>query len=112
MILQPQKMLFEQIADYFGELIAKGAYAPGVALPSVREVAMQEKVNPNTVAKAYGLLEERGLIISVPKKGYFVKEDFAERDDLQDTLRYLLQKGYEPAQIRAALSKMEGESND
>ncbi len=112
MILQPQKMLFEQIADYFGALIVKGAYAPGSALPSVREVALQENVNPNTVVKAYNLLVERGLIISVPKKGYFVKEDVAERDDLADALSYLLEKGYTPVQIRAALSKLEGEAND
>lgn len=112
MILQPQKMLFEQIADYFGDLIAKGAYAPGAALPSVREVALQESVNPNTVAKAYGLLEERGLIISVPKKGYFVKEDAPERDELADTLNYLLGKGYSLSDIKAAVSKLEEEGHD
>ena len=105
-------MLFEQIADYFAGLIAKGAYAPGSPLPSVREVALQESVNPNTVAKAYGLLEERGLILSVPKKGYFVKEDLSGRDEVAETLSYLLQKGYEPAQIRAVLSKLEGEVDD
>ena len=112
MILQPQKMLFEQIADYFGALIVKGAYAPGSALPSVREVALQEKVNPNTVVKAYGLLEERGLIISVPKKGYFVKEGGKEPDELSDTLSYLLDKGYTSEQIRAVLSKLEEGRND
>ena len=112
MILQPQKMLFEQIADYFGSLIAKGAFAPGAALPSVREVALQESVNPNTVVKAYGLLEERGLIISVPKKGYFVKESASEPDDLAQALSYLLKKGYTAEQIKAAVSKLEEEAHD
>ncbi len=112
MILQPQKMLFEQIADYFAGLIAKGAYAPGAPLPSVREVALQESVNPNTVARAYDSLEKKGLIISVPKKGYFVKEDAPERDELGEALSFLLGKGYSLSDIKAAVSKLEEEAHD
>lgn len=112
MILQAQKMLFEQIADYFRGLIVKGVYAPGDALPSVREVAMQEKVNPNTVVKAYGLLEEQGLLVSVPKKGYFVKQVLALKNEVRDTLRHLFSKGYTFEDIRNALEEMEVHAND
>ena len=43
-------------------------------LPSVRELALSLSINPNTVAKAYGILEEEGYIYSLIKKGYFVSK--------------------------------------
>ena len=112
MMLQAQKMLFEQIADYFRGLIAKGVYAPGSVLPSVREVAMQEKVNPNTVVRAYASLEKEGLLLAVPKKGYFVKEGHPLRDELRETLRHLVKKGYTYREIREATKEMEDGADD
>ena len=48
---------------------------PGDQIPSVRNVTMQHAINPRTVLKAYNDLDARGLIRSVPGKGYFVCEE-------------------------------------
>ncbi|MCR5079243.1 MAG: GntR family transcriptional regulator [Bacilli bacterium] len=102
--------MFEQIADFFLEMIGKGVYTPGSPLPSVREVALQEAVNPNTVLKAYGLLEEKGIVIAVPKKGYFVAEKPSVEDEVSQALLYLLGKGYSKQEIMDKLMEIkEGE---
>ena len=54
--------LFEQIVAHVTFAVAAGAYEPGNRIPSVRELAQQLLVHPNTVAKAFQLLEERGVV--------------------------------------------------
>ena len=112
MIVRPNKLLFEQIADYFQEMIGKGVYPKGAALPSVREVALQEGVNPNTVVKAYGLLDERGLVMSVPKKGYFVRDDLALKSEVEESIRSLIQKGHSIDEIQEVINRLKGGNND
>ena len=60
------------IAERYEKYITLGVIRVGEKLPSVREAAAELRVNPNTVQRAYALLEEKGLIRSVPKKGAFV----------------------------------------
>ncbi|MDR0822047.1 MAG: GntR family transcriptional regulator [Oscillospiraceae bacterium] len=64
--------IYEQIAESLTALIAEGALKADEKLPSVRETAKECGLNPNTVQKAYSLLEERGLIYPVMSKGSFV----------------------------------------
>lgn len=54
--------IYRQLVDQVRRLVTGGQLAPGDALPSVREVALQLAVNPMTVSKAYGLLELEGLL--------------------------------------------------
>lgn len=54
--------IYRQLFDQVRRLVAGGQLAPGDALPSVRDVALQLTVNPMTVSKAYGLLELEGLL--------------------------------------------------
>lgn len=54
--------IYRQLVDQVRRLVAGGQLAPGDALPSVREVALQLAVNPMTVSKAYGLLELENLL--------------------------------------------------
>lgn len=72
---QDKQPIYQQIIDRFILLISKGALANGEQLPSIRELASQLGINPNTVARAYTELERRGVIITYPKKGAFVAED-------------------------------------
>ncbi|MBQ4153835.1 MAG: GntR family transcriptional regulator [Clostridia bacterium] len=65
---------YDQIVSGFIRLKAVGAMGPGEQLPSVRSLAMQLGVNPNTVQKAYFILEEKGIIFSVAGKGSFISE--------------------------------------
>lgn len=66
------KPIFEEIASYYEKLISLGVYSPGDYLPSVRDVALENKVNPNTVAHAFSLLADKKVITPIPKKGYQV----------------------------------------
>ncbi|MCY3037224.1 GntR family transcriptional regulator [Aerococcus urinae] len=54
--------IYRQVADYFREKMATGEYQAGSELPSRRQVASVFRVNPNTVQRAYSLLESEGLI--------------------------------------------------
>jgi len=64
--------IYEQLCTRITELISTGSMQKDEKLPAVREVAKQLGVNPNTVQKAYQLLEQQGLIYSVPAKGSYV----------------------------------------
>ncbi|MBQ2691435.1 MAG: GntR family transcriptional regulator [Clostridia bacterium] len=64
--------IYEQIKDNYRKLILSGAMAPGEKLPSVRELASQLAINPNTIQRAYRELEGEGFIYTIPGKGCFV----------------------------------------
>lgn len=64
--------VYLEIADRYERYITLGVIKSGEKLQSVRAAAAELRVNPNTVQRAYSLLEERGLIRSMPKKGAFV----------------------------------------
>lgn len=66
--------IYEQLYRSVVNMVAAGGLEPGQAMPSVRVVAGQMGVNPNTVQKAYMFLERDGIIYSQPGKGSFVAE--------------------------------------
>lgn len=66
------KPFYEQIQERIRSMITSGAMAPGEKLPSVRELAVQLAINPNTIQRAYRELERDGYIYSVSGKGSFV----------------------------------------
>lgn len=66
--------LYEQIQSKVKELILKDALREGDKLPSVRELAFIITVNPNTISKAYGKLEEDEILETFKGKGTFVKD--------------------------------------
>jgi len=66
--------LYGQIKDGLRRLIITGAIAPEEKLPSVRSLAMDLAINPNTIQRAYAQLEAEGYILSVSGKGTFVAE--------------------------------------
>ena len=64
--------IYGQILDGIREQIRAGILQPGDRLPSVRELAAELTINPNTIQRAYRELETMGLIATVPGKGCFV----------------------------------------
>ena len=64
--------IYTQIIDGFREQIATGILQPGDKLPSVRELAQNLAINPNTIQRSYRQLESEGWIVTVPGKGCFV----------------------------------------
>ncbi len=67
--------LCQQVRDGFRRLILSGALPAGSRLPSVRELAAELTINPNTIRRAYRKLEDDGCIVSVPGRGSFVSRD-------------------------------------
>ena len=72
---QSKLPIFEQLKKQILEFITIGILSPNDKLPSVRAMASQIGVNPNTVAKAYQELERQGIIYTVTGKGSFVSPD-------------------------------------
>ncbi len=64
--------IYTQICDGFRDQILSGVLQQGDRLPSVRELATQLTINPNTIQRAYRELELQGWVVSVPGKGSFV----------------------------------------
>ncbi len=67
--------IYEQVADGIEQLALRGALTQGTQLPSVRQLAMELSINPNTIQRAYGELEGRGVIYSAKGKGNFVSDN-------------------------------------
>lgn len=94
---QDRRPLYEQITEKFRILILSGAMEAGARMPSVRQLAMELSINPNTIQRAYMELEQQGLIYPVKGKGNFVA-DTAEitrisREDYLKEFRELAGKG-------------------
>lgn len=64
--------VYQQVMDQVKRDVAMGRLAPGDRLPTVREVAASLAINPNTIAKAYRLLEQEGIIVTRAGAGAFV----------------------------------------
>lgn len=72
---ESDKPIFIQIVEHIESDIVSGKYGPGDKLPTVRDLAVEAAVNPNTMQKAYGELERLGLVYTQRTNGRFVTED-------------------------------------
>jgi len=68
------KPIYKQIADYIIHQLLDGTWSDGQRIPSVRELASDIEVNPNTVARTYSLLSDQGIIYTKRGVGYFLHE--------------------------------------
>lgn len=86
--LQSKTPIFEQLKKQILEFISIGILLPNDKLPSVRSLASQIGVNPNTVAKAYQELENQGYVYSVKGKGCFVADNKTDQLIKDEKLHY------------------------
>ncbi len=112
-----KKEVYVEIAERYENYITLGIIKSGDKLPSVRRAAEDCGVNPNTVARAYELLEKKGIIKTLPKKGIYVSYGessvISENDACLDALRELKKKGVTLEQIMSAVNEIyKGESTD
>ena len=80
-----KREIYLEVAEKYESYIRIGILSPGDKLPSVRAAAQEMGINPNTMARAYSYLEERGLIYTLPKKGVYVAR-LEEAEPKEDTL--------------------------
>ncbi len=112
--------LYEQVSARLEELILRGVIEPDEALPSVRALAVELSINPNTVQKAYAVLESKGLTYSVAGRGSFAagaKELLPKkRQELAQEIRKLVEKaeryGINREEIVELIRKNEGGEGD
>jgi len=103
--------IYEQIKEAVSRLILSGALSPGEKLPSVRELASQLAINPNTIQKAYHELEVDGFIDSIAGKGSFAANPSAlletqksvYMDQFAAAVRELLQLGVSVRELSDAI---------
>ena len=85
--------IYEQVRDGLRKLMVTGMLRPGDKLPSVRALAVELAINPNTIQRAYAQLEAEGYILSVSGKGTFVAElqdqNALRRREVEEKLRPL-----------------------
>ena len=76
--LRSRTPIFEQIVSSVESLVLRGIMKPDEQLPSVRSLASELGINPNTIQKAYAELENRGIIYSLTARGSFVSAEIGE----------------------------------
>ncbi len=112
--------IYEQVKTTLRKLIVSGAMSPDEKLPSVRELASQLVINPNTIQRAYRELEQEGYIISIPGKGSYAnlsaqvdegrkKELLTAMDEIVAELLYL---GVTPDELDRRIREKEAARNE
>ena len=119
-ILDSDRPIYAQLVERIQMQIVSGFYPPGSRLPSVRELAAEAAVNPNTMQKAFAELERSGLITTQRTNGRSVTEDTVmikniRLDLAKEHLRTFLSKmeelGYEKKEIIELLETIGEEGN-
>ena len=87
-ILDDTRPIYLQLEDIIKSKIIAGIYKPGQKLPSVRELAAEAAVNPNTMQKALAELERSGLVYSQRTSGRYITEDTAIMQNLKHQLAH------------------------
>ncbi len=109
--LQGKESIYEQIRSQIEKFIVTGILKPDDRLPSVRTLAQELGINPNTVMKAYQELENNGYIYTLNKKGVFVAGCSQgvvkrNRDDAMRVLRTLKDEGLSRDELRSLLDEV------
>jgi len=100
-----RRPVYEQIVEKFQQMILCGALQQGESMPSVRNLAMELSLNPNTVQRAYQELERAGYIYSIKGKGSFVSSTV----DAAESKRRELMEEFEGCVGKALAAGVTGE---
>lgn len=114
--IQSKVPIYEQIQNQMIRFIETGVLKEGDKLPSVRQLARDNGINPNTVAKAYAQLEDAGYVINVPKKGVYVHAAQKQPQDHSTEIMHALAPLYEAhmqrREIEACLDTLYGKEKE
>lgn len=105
-----RKPIYEQVIEKFQQMILCGALQPGESMPSVRNLAMELSINPNTIQRAYQELERKGYIVSIKGKGSFVSDSGeaarTRRAELKEELKNCVEKAFSAGLNEQELTEM------
>lgn len=113
--MQSKDPIYEQIQTQILEFINAGVLKPGSKLPSVRQLAQDNGINPNTVSKAYTELEKNGYVYNLPKKGSYVAEfdtSLTRKKEVHTLLKSLKEIGVSKEQMLMAVEELYKEDDD
>ena len=120
--MKSRKAISDQIIDNMKELIVSGVLPADSRISSVRELAGQLLVNPNTVQKAYRILESQGYIYTIKGRGTFVSDTETLRPDerelqaaensLRDSISKLYHLGHSRQDARDIIGRIFDERSD
>ncbi len=116
------RSIYLQIADQIRERILQGEWQDGERIPSIRELAIELGVNPNTVTKSYQALLDWGIVANQRGRGYFVSERAAERaltgmreefvrDELPKVIRAMQTLGIGLDEVAGYLARQDGDKD-
>ena len=86
--------IYEQVVEKFKLLILKGVLDKDAQMPSVRSLAMELSINPNTIQKAYAELERQGYIYAVKGRGNFISDSTCLLDKRKEEPKLRLKELY------------------
>lgn len=119
--LDTERPIYLQIVEHIEKDIMKGKYPPHSQLPSVRALALEIGVNPNTVQRAMAELERKGLVVSQRTNGRFITDDqeriqqmkreFAQ-EEIQMFLSHMHDLGLDTKAVIEAIQKVEGKKDE
>lgn len=115
--------LYEQILYQLRLLIEEQELSPGDQLPTTRQLAVQLGINFNTVARAYRVLDQEGLISTQPGRGSFVldftqktAQDKGQANRIEDLTRFYIRKaaqlGFKPEEIKNSFERILREKHE
>ncbi|MGI6706161.1 MAG: GntR family transcriptional regulator [Clostridia bacterium] len=116
--LKSDRPIYTQLIEQIELRICSGIYPRGSKLPSVRDLAREASVNPNTMQRALAKLEEDGLLYTVRTSGRFVTEDIERikearsklaREQVREFLKKMDELGFEKEEILSIIRKMSEE---
>ncbi|WP_088185718.1 GntR family transcriptional regulator [Desulfosporosinus sp. FKA] len=113
--LKSDRPIYTQLVEQIKLMVFSGTYPPGSKLPSVRDMAQEAAVNPNTMQRALAKLEEDGLIITHRTSGRSITEDASmievaktklARDQIFEFLEKMRLMGFEQKEILTIITTM------
>ncbi len=116
--LKSDRPIYAQLIEQIELKICSGVYPLGSKLPSVRDLAQEASVNPNTMQRALSKLEESGLLYSVRTSGRFVTEDVnmikktkkrLAQEQIREFLKKMVELGFDEEDILSMLADMSKE---
>ncbi|MDE6408268.1 MAG: GntR family transcriptional regulator [Anaeroplasmataceae bacterium] len=104
-----KQSIYIEVAEKIESFIKLGVFKENEKLPSCRKLGLELGVNPNTIERAYSLLEEKNIVYTIPKKGIFVcpaNQDHIFLEEVINTLEHFKEMGITKGELEELILKI------